>query len=162
MELIQRYGSTQNQLFEPQTRLGVASYTFYSGYGIFLKYSKSTWFLFPTAIGVILYTIVYSLLSECPVTCDLGLSYVYLGLAKSRFGLTLPIFPTIIFYLCFNLCLTLCFTYFTYVLTYVKLCLTYASTRHMKLTCLYFIRTKKNLGSPPWNVLEASLRSSSV
>ena len=80
-------------------------------------------------------SLVYSLLSECPVTCDLGLSSVYLGLAESSFGLTLPIFPTIIFYLCFNLCLTLCFTYFTYVLTYVKLCLTYASTRHMKLTC---------------------------
>ena len=93
--------------------------------------SKSTWFLFPTAI----HSFVYSLLSECPVTCDLGLSSVYLGLAESSFGLTLPIFPTIIFYLCFNLCLTLCFTYFTYVLTYVKLCLTYASTRHMKLTC---------------------------
>ena len=94
--------------------------------------SKSTWFLFPTAI----HSFVYSLLSECPVTCDLGLSSVYLGLAESSFGLTLPIFPTIIFYLCFNLCLTLCFTYFTYVLTYVKLCLTYTSTRHMKLTCI--------------------------
>ena len=96
--------------------------------------SKSTWFLFPTAI----HSFVYSLLSECPVTCNLGLSSFYLGLAESSFGLTLPIFPTIIFYLCFNLCLTLCFTYFTYVLTYVKLCLTYASTRHMKLTCSKF------------------------
>ena len=93
--------------------------------------SKSTWFLFPTAIHSSLY--IYSLLSECPVTCDLGLSSVYLGLAESSFGLTLPIFPTIIFYLCFNLCLTLCLTYFTY----VKLCLTYALTRHMKLTCSF-------------------------
>ena len=66
-------------------------------------------------------SLVYSLLSECPVTCDLGLSSVYLGLAESSFGLTLPIFPTIIFYLCFNLCLTLCLTYFTYILTYVLL-----------------------------------------
>ena len=73
------------------------------------------------------------------MSCDLGLSSVYLGLAESSFGLTLPIFPTIIFYLCFNLCLTLCLTYFTYVLTYVKLCLTYASTRHMKLTCMYIV-----------------------
>ena len=89
--------------------------------------SKSTWFLFPTAIYYSLLIIVdqSEYLSECPVTCDLGLSSVYLGLAESSFGLTLPIFPTIIFYLCFNLCLTLCFTYFTYVLTYVKLCLTY-------------------------------------
>ena len=83
----------------------------------------------------LLQLISQNILSECPVTCDLGLSSVYLGLAESSFGLTLPIFPTIIFYLCFNLCLTLCFTYFTYVLTYVKLCLTYASTRHMNLTC---------------------------
>ena len=42
-------------------------------------------------------SLVYSLLSEGPVTCDLGLSSVYLGLAESSFGLILPIFPTIIF-----------------------------------------------------------------
>ena len=59
-------------------------------------------------------------------------------MAESTFGLTLPIFPTVIFYLCFNLCLTLCFTYFTYVFSYVNLCLTYASMRPINSTCFAF------------------------
>ena len=75
--------------------------------------------------------------------------FFYWIVAESTFGLTLLIFPTVIFYLCFTyftyvltyvyLCLTLCFSYFTYVLTYVNLCLTYASTRHMKLTCILLL-----------------------